>query len=58
MNVNFGLFPPLEADPVVDEHGKRLKGADKGRARKQVMARRAIADFEAWLGDAARVAAE
>jgi len=58
MNVNFGLFPPLAEDPVVDADGKRLKGAEKGRARKQVMARRAIADIEAWLGDGARVAAE
>jgi methylenetetrahydrofolate--tRNA-(uracil-5-)-methyltransferase len=58
MNVNFGLFPPLADDPVVDADGKRLTGADKGRARKQVMARRAIADIEAWLGEAARIAAE
>ncbi len=58
MNVNFGLFPPLADDPVVDADGKRLKGADKGRARKQVMARRAIADIEAWLGNTASVAAE
>lgn len=57
MNVNFGLFPPLAEDPVVDADGKRLKGADKGRARKQVMARRAIADIEAWLG-ATAIAAE
>ncbi|TPW02726.1 MAG: methylenetetrahydrofolate--tRNA-(uracil-5-)-methyltransferase [Alphaproteobacteria bacterium] len=58
MNVNFGLLPPLAEDPVVDADGKRLKGADKGRARKQVMARRAIRDIEAWLGAPPRVAAE
>jgi methylenetetrahydrofolate--tRNA-(uracil-5-)-methyltransferase len=58
MNVNFGLFPPLAEDPVLDADGKRLKGADKGRARKQVMARRAIRDIEAWLGATPRVAAE
>jgi methylenetetrahydrofolate--tRNA-(uracil-5-)-methyltransferase len=38
MNANFGLFPPIE--------GPRLKG----RARKQAMARRALADLDAWLG--------
>ena len=37
MNVNFGLFPPLETDA-------------RGRDRKQLMARRALADFDAWLG--------
>jgi methylenetetrahydrofolate--tRNA-(uracil-5-)-methyltransferase len=37
MNVNFGLFPPLEADV-------------RGRDRKKLMAHRAIADLEVWLG--------
>ena len=39
MNVNFGLFPDLPP-------GKRIKGKD----RKQVMARRALADLDGWLG--------
>jgi methylenetetrahydrofolate--tRNA-(uracil-5-)-methyltransferase len=58
MNVNFGLFPPLTEDPAMDENGKRLKGADKSRYRKKWMARRAIADIEAWLGETSRIAAE
>ena len=37
MNVNFGLFPPL---------GQRLKRKD----RKAAIARRALADVNAWLG--------
>jgi methylenetetrahydrofolate--tRNA-(uracil-5-)-methyltransferase len=37
MNVNFGLFPPLETDT-------------RGRDRKKLMAHRAIADLDAWLG--------
>ena len=37
MNVNFGLFPPLE---------QRLKRKD----RKAAIARRALADVNAWLG--------
>jgi methylenetetrahydrofolate--tRNA-(uracil-5-)-methyltransferase len=37
MNVNFGLFPPLEADA-------------RGRDRKKLMAHRALADLEVWLG--------
>ncbi|MYF85781.1 MAG: methylenetetrahydrofolate--tRNA-(uracil(54)-C(5))-methyltransferase (FADH(2)-oxidizing) TrmFO, partial [Rhodospirillaceae bacterium] len=42
MNVNFGLMPPPKpAD------GKRLKG----RARKQAMAARALADLDRWLAE-------
>jgi methylenetetrahydrofolate--tRNA-(uracil-5-)-methyltransferase len=44
MNVNFGLFPPLETRV----HKKE---------RKPAMSRRALADFDAWLGGNA-VAAE
>ncbi len=43
MNVNFGLFPPLETDT-------------RGRDRKKLMAHRALADLDLWLGR--RVAAE
>ena len=46
MNVNFGLFPPIEA---TDERGKRLRG----RNRKQAMSARALVDFDAWLKEAA-----
>ncbi|MTI45686.1 methylenetetrahydrofolate--tRNA-(uracil-5-)-methyltransferase [Roseibium hamelinense] len=48
MNVNFGLFPPVEA-PKTDETGKRLKGKDKSRAKKLAMTQRAKADFETWI---------
>jgi methylenetetrahydrofolate--tRNA-(uracil-5-)-methyltransferase len=37
MNVNFGLVPPLETET-------------RGRDRKKLMAHRAIADIDAWLG--------
>jgi methylenetetrahydrofolate--tRNA-(uracil-5-)-methyltransferase len=37
MNVNFGLLPPL-AEPV------------RGKEKKKIMARRALADMEAWVG--------
>jgi methylenetetrahydrofolate--tRNA-(uracil-5-)-methyltransferase len=48
MNVNFGLFPPIEA-PRVDDEGRRLKGKEKGKAKKLAMTRRARADFETWI---------
>ncbi len=41
MNVNFGLFPPLEA-----ASGRRRI---KGRERKKLMAQRALADLAGWL---------
>ncbi|WP_062202844.1 methylenetetrahydrofolate--tRNA-(uracil(54)-C(5))-methyltransferase (FADH(2)-oxidizing) TrmFO [Aureimonas sp. AU12] len=46
MNVNFGLFPPIETPR---EEGKRLRGKEKTNAKKQAMARRALADFSDWL---------
>ncbi len=46
MNVNFGLFPPVE---VPREEGKRLRGKEKTIAKKRAMARRALADFSGWL---------
>jgi methylenetetrahydrofolate--tRNA-(uracil-5-)-methyltransferase len=45
MNVNFGLFPDLAKD-------RKIRGKD----RKKMMAHRALADLEQWLG--ARQAAE
>lgn len=48
MNVNFGLFPPID---VPKEPGaKRLRGEEKSREKKRWMSRRALADFTAWLG--------
>jgi len=38
MNVNFGLFPPLSESDA------------RGRDRKKLMAHRAIADLDVWLG--------
>ncbi|MDH3442352.1 MAG: methylenetetrahydrofolate--tRNA-(uracil(54)-C(5))-methyltransferase (FADH(2)-oxidizing) TrmFO [Deltaproteobacteria bacterium] len=38
MNVNFGLLPPLQ---------ERLRGKEK----KEMMARRALAEMDAWLGE-------
>jgi methylenetetrahydrofolate--tRNA-(uracil-5-)-methyltransferase len=57
MNVNFGLFPPLEA-PSHDAAGNRIKGKDRGAARKRALSARALADVDAWLGHGRRAAAE
>ncbi|MCK2055604.1 methylenetetrahydrofolate--tRNA-(uracil(54)-C(5))-methyltransferase (FADH(2)-oxidizing) TrmFO [Methylobacterium sp. 37f] len=58
MNVNFGLFPPLDHAPK-GEGGKRLKGPEKAVAKKKALTDRARADLAAWMGQgAARIAAE
>ncbi len=57
MNVNFGLFPPLN-EAIAVEDGKRLRGPEKGAARKRAMSRRAARDLDAWLGQPAAIAAE
>ncbi|MEL7113506.1 MAG: FAD-dependent oxidoreductase, partial [Pseudomonadota bacterium] len=52
MNVNFGLFPPANPDEVQTkdpETGKRLRGKDKGRAKKRAQAARALRDVSTWL---------
>jgi len=45
MNVNFGLFPPIETKA-------------RGRERKRALGARALADLEAWLGRTRAQAAE
>ena len=44
MNVNFGLFPPID-------------GSFKGKERKQAMSARALRDFDGWLAPAPLAAA-
>ena len=56
MNVNFGLFPPVEIQKGPD--GKKPRGKDKQIARKHAYTSRALGDFDAWLGHAAAIAAE
>ena len=56
MNVNFGLFPPVDAPKRVE--GKRLDHSEKAIARKRSYTSRAKADFASWLGHAVSIAAE
>ncbi len=46
MNVNFGLFPPIEAPKTKD--GRRLRGSEKTLEKKRAMAARARVDLAAW----------
>jgi methylenetetrahydrofolate--tRNA-(uracil-5-)-methyltransferase len=58
MNVNFGLFPPLERAPKAAD-GRRLRGSEKSLARKKALTDRARADLARWLaGEELPAAAE
>jgi methylenetetrahydrofolate--tRNA-(uracil-5-)-methyltransferase len=48
MNVNFGLFPPTSI-PETSPEGKRLRGPEKGAARKRALTARAKRDMAIWL---------
>ena len=50
MNVNFGLFPEIAAPKTID--GKRIRGKERGRARKNAYCARGLVDFDAWLKSA------
>jgi methylenetetrahydrofolate--tRNA-(uracil-5-)-methyltransferase len=56
MNVNFGLFPPVEVPKGPD--GKRPRGKAKQAARKTAYTSRAKAAFTAWLAAPVVIAAE
>ena len=55
MNVNFGLFPPIEMPKPV---GRKLPGPERGKARKRALSARALADLDGWLALPAAAAAE
>ncbi len=59
MNVNFGLFPPLERMPR-GEAGRRLRGPEKAALKKRALTDRARDDLAAWMagGQPVQAAAE
>lgn len=57
MNINYGLLPPLASPPERDASGKRLKGPERGLAKKRTMSRRALSDLASWLAESANRAA-
>ncbi|MEQ1954466.1 methylenetetrahydrofolate--tRNA-(uracil(54)-C(5))-methyltransferase (FADH(2)-oxidizing) TrmFO [Mesorhizobium sp. CN2-181] len=52
MNVNFGLFPPLDPGTKLrpDDFEGRFRGKDKTIAKKKATTARALRDCRAWLG--------
>jgi methylenetetrahydrofolate--tRNA-(uracil-5-)-methyltransferase len=58
MNINFGLFPPLERAPSRTPEGTRLRGTAKTIAKKRALTARALADLAHWIaGDVSTAAA-
>ena len=50
MNVNFGLFPPLNF-ALKSPDGRRLRGPEKTVLKKRAITDRARADLAEWLGE-------
>jgi methylenetetrahydrofolate--tRNA-(uracil-5-)-methyltransferase len=48
MNVNFGLFPPVDNLSFRRPDGSRIRGKEKTRFKRRVMAERALVDIQAW----------
>ncbi|MGB3457112.1 MAG: methylenetetrahydrofolate--tRNA-(uracil(54)-C(5))-methyltransferase (FADH(2)-oxidizing) TrmFO [Litorimonas sp.] len=48
MNVNFGLFPPVENLVMKNQDGTRARGKQKTRVKRRAMAERALVDIEEW----------
>jgi methylenetetrahydrofolate--tRNA-(uracil-5-)-methyltransferase len=52
MNINYGLLPPLAADPPKrSEEGRKLNPTERGRAKKRLMSLRALAALDGWLDE-------
>ncbi|HZP20025.1 MAG TPA: methylenetetrahydrofolate--tRNA-(uracil(54)-C(5))-methyltransferase (FADH(2)-oxidizing) TrmFO [Bauldia sp.] len=57
MNVNFGLFPPME--PVERKTGgRKMSSLERGQAKKRAITARALESLDGWLGIKAELAAE
>jgi methylenetetrahydrofolate--tRNA-(uracil-5-)-methyltransferase len=48
MNVNFGLFPPVDNLSFRRPDGSRIRGKEKTRFKRRVMAERALVDIKSW----------
>jgi methylenetetrahydrofolate--tRNA-(uracil-5-)-methyltransferase len=53
MNINFGLFPPLDPGTELKPEGwqGRFRGKDKALAKKKALTSRALSDCRRWLDE-------
>jgi methylenetetrahydrofolate--tRNA-(uracil-5-)-methyltransferase len=59
MNVNFGLFPPLNESVAFDKNGRKFgRGSAKNLARKSALSERALIDLDHWISGETAAAAE
>ena len=49
MNINYGLLPAADDTPTHDAVGRRLKGKERGMAKKRVVSSRALQHLDEWL---------
>ncbi|MEQ8825159.1 MAG: methylenetetrahydrofolate--tRNA-(uracil(54)-C(5))-methyltransferase (FADH(2)-oxidizing) TrmFO [Filomicrobium sp.] len=49
MNINYGLLPGPEKTPTHDEDGRRLKGKERGVAKRRAVSNRALKHLSSWL---------
>jgi methylenetetrahydrofolate--tRNA-(uracil-5-)-methyltransferase len=49
MNINFGLFPPLNETPEFDRKSPLGRSTAKALAKKSAITHRALADLQAWI---------
>jgi methylenetetrahydrofolate--tRNA-(uracil-5-)-methyltransferase len=58
MNVNFGLFPPLNEKVAFNKDGRKFgRGSAKNLARKSALSERALNDLDGWIGAQTRTPA-
>lgn len=49
MNINYGLLPPADDTPTHDAVGRRLKGKERGMAKRRAVSSRALQHLDDWL---------
>ncbi len=49
MNINYGLLPAADDTPTHDAVGRRLKGKERGMAKRRAVSSRALQHLDEWL---------
>src|SRR5256885_26465 len=49
MNINFGLFPPLQSPSAQTSTGRRSRGSARTPAKRTELCHRALADLDRWV---------
>ena len=57
MNINYGLLPDPDETPTHREDGSRMKGKERGNAKRRAVSNRALKHLTEWLEMQANAAA-